>query len=353
METAIVGLPRAGKTTLFNALNGLPTSVQSIQGGSRDAHRANIADVKVPDVRVERLYDLFKSRKKALASVCFKDLQLEFTDSGGIAAASLGQLRSADALAMIIRAFQDDSIAHSLGEIDPLRDFNQLLDAIVFSDYEIAEKRIERLIKEGRKAEREYQRLVKIREHLEQGLPLGRGFFTPEDRSLFSGFAFLSAKPLILVANTGEHSADTLPLQQAAGAKELTLFHFQGVAEMEIAQLDPEEQIEFLEHMGIDEPVKNRFLRTIYSELNLVSFLTAGEDEVRAWSIPRDTPAMQAAGKIHSDLERGFIRAEVVEWDRLLEAGGFKEAKRNGVMRLEGKDYPVKDGDVLTIRFNI
>ena len=350
METAIVGLPQAGKTTLFNALNGLGTGEQNKKGGFRDAHGASIADVKVPDVRVERLHDLFKSRKKALASVCFKDLQLEFTDNGGIAAASLGQLRSADALTLIIRAFQDETVAH---EADPLRDFNQLLEAIVFSDYEIAEKRIERLVKEGKKAEREYQRLLRIREHLEQGRLLGGGFFTPEDRSLFSGFAFLSAKPLILVANTGEQSADTLPLQQAAGANELTLFHFQGVAEMEIAQLDPDEQIEFLEHMGIDEPVKNRFLRTIYSELNLVSFLTAGEDEVRAWSIPRDTPAMQAAGKIHSDLERGFIRVEVVEWKQLLEAGGFKEAKRIGVTRLEGKDYPVKDGDVLTIRFNL
>lgn len=350
METAIMGLPRAGKTTFFVALNEWQTGEQHGRGGTRDANRANLANIKVPDERVERLYDLFKPKKKALASVCFKDLQLELTDNGGIAAASLGQLRSADALTLIIRAFQDDAVAH---EVDPLRDFNQLLDAIVFSDYEIAEKRIERLIKEGKKADREYQRLAKIREHLEQGRLLGQGFFTPEDRSLFSGFAFLSAKPLILVANTGENSADTLPLQQAAGAKGLTLFHFQGVAEMEVAQLDPDEQIEFLEHMGIDEPVKNRFLRTIYTELNLVSFLTAGEDEVRAWSIPRDTPAMQAAGKIHSDLERGFIRAEVVEWNRLLEAGGFKEAKRDGVMRLEGKDYPVKDGDVLTIRFNV
>ena len=353
MEAAIVGLPRAGKTTFFTALNEGQTGEQDRGGGARHANRASLADVKVPDERVERLYDLFKPKKKALASVCFKDLHLEFTESGGIDAASLGQLRSADALTLIVRAFQDDAVPHHLGGVDPLRDFNQLLDAIVFSDYEIAEKRIERLVKEGKKAEREYQRLAKIREHLEQGRLLGREFFTPEDRSLFSGFAFLSAKPLIVVANTGEKSADTLPLQQAAGAKGLTLFHFQGVAEMEIAQLDPDEQAEFLEHMGIDEPVKNRFLRTIYTELNLVSFLTAGEDEVRAWSIPRDTPAMQAAGKIHSDLERGFIRAEVVEWNQLLEAGGFKEAKRSGVMRLEGKDYPVKDGDVLTIRFNV
>jgi ribosome-binding ATPase YchF (GTP1/OBG family) len=194
---------------------------------------------------------------------------------------------------------------------------------------------------------------LKLREHLEQGHLLGQGCFTSEDQTLFSSFAFLSAKPLIVVANTGESSADTRALEQAAAGKGLTLFHIQGQAEMEIAQLDPAEQIEFLEHLGIDEPVKNRFLRTIYAELNLVSFLTAGEDEVRAWSIPRGTPAMRAAGKIHSDLERGFIRAEVVEWNRLLEAGGFKEAKRAGAVRLESKEYPVKDGDVLSIRFNV
>ena len=356
METAIIGLPRAGKTTFFNALSESTAGDQDYRDGARTAGKAGkarIADIEVPDERVEHLYNLFKPKKKALATVCFKDLQLQFTDQGGITAACIGELRSADALTLIIRAFHDDAVAHSLGQVDPLRDFNHLLDALVFSDYEVAQKRAERLTKEGKKGEREYQRLLKILDHLERGRLLGQGLFTPEDRSLFSGFAFLSAKPLILVANTGEKPADTRALEQAAGAKGLTLFHIQGEAEMEIAQLDPDEQIEFLEHLGIDEPVKNRFLRTIYAELNLVSFLTAGEDEVRAWSIRRDTPAMRAAGKIHSDLERGFIRAEVVAWSQLLEAGGFKEAKRNGMMRLEGKEYTVKDGDVLTIRFNV
>lgn len=345
-----MGLPRAGKSTFFNALGGRAAPGQDYQGGAR---KTNLADVQVPDERVERLYDLFKPKKKALATVCFKDLQIDLTDEGGIAAAWLVELRSADALTLVIRAFEDQTVPHPLGGVDTLRDFNRILDALVLSDYQVAEKRIERLAKEGKKGEREHQRLVKIRERLEQGELLGNGLSTPEDRSLFAGFAFLTAKPLIVVANTGEQSADTRALEQAAVSKGLTLFHIQGQAEMEIAQLDPDEQTEFLEHLGIDEPVKNRFLRTIYAELNLVSFLTAGEDEVRAWSVPRDTPAMRAAGKIHSDLERGFIRAEVVEWSKLLEAGGFKEAKRTGVMRLEGREYPVKDGDVLTIRFNV
>ena len=314
---------------------------------------AGLAEVQVPDERVERLYSLFQPKKKTLATVLFKDLQIRFSENLTIAAATLAEMRSVDAITLILRAFQDDAVAHPYGEIDPLRDFNQLLDSLVLNDYEITEKRIERLIKEGKKGEREYQRLEKIRERLEKGMLLGSDFLNSEDRKLFSGFAFLTAKPLIVVANTGEQSADTTALEREVAAKGLTLFHIQGEAEMEISQLAPGEQIEFLEHLGIDEPVKNRFLRTIYAELDLISFLTAGEDEVRAWSIARNTTAMRAAGKIHSDLERGFIRAEVVDWKQLVSAGGFKEAKSCGQTRLEGKEYPVKDGDVLTIRYNI
>jgi len=350
METAIIGLPRSGKTTTFNALSGMRGGASEYGGRARGGA---LAEVRVPDHRVEQLYDLFRPKKKTLATVLFKDLQVQITDDGGISAASLAELRSADAVTLVLRAFENEAVPHDLGSVNPLRDFNRLLDALVFSDYEVADRRLERLLKEGKKAEREYQRLEKIRERLEAGRLLGRSFLTAEDRKLFAGFAFLTAKPLIVVANTGERSVPTTALGEAVVDRQLTLFHIQGEAEMEIAQLDSEEQGEFLEHLGIDEPVKDRFLRTIYAELNLISFLTAGEDEVRAWSIVRDTPAMRAAGKIHSDLERGFIRAEVVEWRKLVEAGGFAEAKRGGMMRLEGKAYPVKDGDVLTIRFNV
>lgn len=348
METGIIGLPMAGKTTFFNALSGTG-------GGSmaKSGRGVNLADVQVPDQRVEHLTDLFRPKKKALATVLFKDIQVDFTLQGGIGAATLAELRSCDAVTLIVRAFEDDAVVHPLHTVDPLRDFHRLLDALLLSDFAVAEKRIERLAREGKRGDREYQRLEKILERLEQGRLLGREFLSQEDQRLFAGFAFLTAKPIIVVANTGESSTDTRALEEAVMHKKLFLFHIQGRAEMEIAQLEPEEQVEFLEHLGIDEPVKNRFLRTIYTQLNLISFLTAGEDEVRAWSVVRDTPAMHAAGKIHSDLEKGFIRAEVVEWDKLLHAGGFKEAKRSGLMRLEGKEYPVKDGDVLTIRFNL
>jgi GTP-binding protein YchF len=285
--------------------------------------------------------------------VRFKDVQADFSASGAMSAATIAELRSADAITLVVRAFENEAVPHPLQTVDPLRDFNRLLEALQFSDFEVAERRAERLDKEGRRSEREYQRLLRIRERLEQGQLLSSDFLSAEDERMFSGFGFLTAKPIIVVANTGERASATGALQEAVMRHGLVLFHIQGEAEMEIAQLSAEDQAEFLTDLGIDEPVKDRFLRTVYAQLNLISFLTAGEDEVRAWSIRRDTPAVQAAGRIHSDLERGFIRAEVVEWDRLLAVGGFKEAKQSGVMRLEGKDYPVKDGDVLTIRFNV
>ena len=350
METAIIGLPRAGKTTLFNALTGMSAQTGAFSGRNKDL---NVAGVHVPDERVERLSDLFKPRKKSLATVHFKDLQVEFTPEGGISVATLADLRPSDAITLVVRAFEDEAVPHPLDRVDPLRDFNKLIDSLMFSDFLVAEKRLERLAKENKRGDQEYQRLERISRRLEEGRLMDRNFFTPEDHKLFSGFGFLTAKPIIVVANTGERAVDTGALEEAVLRQGLVVFHIQGLAEMEISQLPPEDQVEFLENLGIEEPVKDRFLRTIYARLNLISFLTAGEDEVRAWSIPRDTLAARAAGKIHTDLEKGFIRAEVVEWDKLLQAGGFKEAKTSGLLRLEGREYRVRDGDVLTIRFNL
>ena len=348
MQAAIIGLPLAGKTTFFHALTGWGN------GSSSEGRRLpEVAEIGVPDERVESLSALFRPRKKSLATVRFRDLRVEFSPDGGVGAGTIAELRTADAITLVIRAFEDQGVPHPMSSVEPLRDFRRLVDALLFSDFLVAERRSERLEKEGRKGEREYQRLSAIRERLERGQLLGRDFWTAEDERLFSGFGFLSAKPIIVVANTGERSVPTSALEEAVLAHGLLLFHLQGLAEMEIASLPPDEQAEFLEHLGTDEPVKNRALRTIYAQLDLISFLTAGEDEVRAWSIPRNTPALRAAGRIHSDLERGFIRAEVVEWDKLLATGGFKEARLSGEMRLEGKEYPVRDGDVLTIRFNL
>lgn len=350
METAIIGLPLAGKTTLFNALTGLGAQTAAY---AQRGKGANVAEVQVPDERVEKLAELFRPRKTALATVRFKDLQAELTPGGSMSAAAIAELRTSDAIALVLRAFAGEAVPHPLDRPDPLADFTRLLDSLVFSDFAVAEKRMERLAKEGSRAGREHGQLEKASRRLEEGRLLDDEFFASGDRRLFSGFNFLTAKPIIVVANTGERSLETGPLEEAARRLGLELFRLHGLEEMEIARLDREDQQLFLEHLGVEEPARNRLLRAIYSRLDLISFLTAGEDEVRAWSIPRRTPAVRAAGRIHTDLEKGFIRAEVVEWDRLLEAGGFKEARNAGVLRLEGKDYPVRDGDVLTIRFNL
>jgi hypothetical protein len=224
---------------------------------------------------------------------------------------------------------------------------------MVFSDYEIVEKRLERLEKEGKKAEREHLILTKIAVRLEEGGAIGADLIHEEERHLLAGFQFLTAKPVIGILNTGEHNAGTAPVVKRAEELGIEVFPIQGLQEMEISQLSTEDQKEFLADLGLQEPARDRFLKALYTRLDLISFLTVGDQEVRAWSIPRGGSALQAAGKIHSDMERGFIRAEVIPCDQLLTAGGFAEARKQGQLRLEGKEYPVQDGDVLTIRFNV
>jgi hypothetical protein len=349
METAVIGLPLSGKTTLFNALTGQSAPLSAAPGMPK---AANVGDVKVPDERVDRLAAIFHPERRVYAIVRFRDLQTLQQEDGGLPAATIGEMRNSDALTLVVRAFQDDGLPHALGEVDPLRDFRRLLDSLVFSDYAVTDKRIERLLKEGKKGDREHQRLEILRARLEEGKLIG-DLFTEDDAKLLSGFAFLTAKPIIVVANSGERSADTSALEATARELGLAFFSLRGDAESEIAQLPDDEQAEFLAEIGRTQSTKARFLATIYAALNLESFLTVGEDEVRAWSIRRGTRASEAAGTIHTDLQKGFIRAEVVHYTELLEAGGLKEAKTAGRLRLEGKDYTVKDGDVLNIRFNL
>ncbi len=337
-------MPFCGKTTIFNALSGQQA------GGYQQVH---LAEVAVPDPRVARLAQLFGKKKQVQASVLIKDLPLQFSGQGGIAAATLGELRTSDAVAVVLRAFVDEALAHPLGEIDPLRDLNKLLDSMVFSDYEITEKRLERLEKEGKKGDREHLILTKIAARLEEGGAIGADLIHEEERQLLAGFQFLTSKPVIGILNTGERSGDTAAAAGRAAELGIDVFPIRGLQEMEISQLSAEDQREFLADLGLQDPARDRFLRALCSRLDLISFLTVGDQEVRAWSIPRGASALQAAGKVHSDMEKGFIRAEVIPCDQLLAAGGFAEARKHGQMRLEGKEYQVQDGDVLTIRFNL
>jgi GTP-binding protein YchF len=349
METVIIGLASSGKTTIFNAL-----TAHSVSTGDFSAKKQpHLADVIVPDSRIDRLSALYKPKKTTFANMHFRDQPLEYSDRGVILPESLSEARRGDAIALVVRGFLSDAVAHPIKDIDPLRDLRIVLDALVFADYEVADKRILRLEKEAKKDGREYRVLTDIVERLAKNTLLGKDFFSGEDAKLFAGFGFLTAKPIFVVLNTGEKSAETAIAVSEAEIRGLAVFPIRGDMEMEIAQLPPDDQKEFLADLGLQEPAKNRFLRTVYSTLHLQSFFTTGEDEVRAWSIREGTTAVKAAGVIHTDLEKGFIRAEVVAWEDLLETGGSAQAKKAGKLRLEGKDYVVKDGDVLLIRFNV
>jgi GTP-binding protein YchF len=350
METVIIGLASSGKTTIFNALTGQALPTGDFSAGKKQPH---LADVAVPDPRIDKLSALFKPKKTTYASVLFRDQPLEYGQDASISPASLSEVRRADAIALVVRGFESGAVPHPLISLDPLRDMRRILDALIFADYEVAEKRIARLDKEGKRDGREYHVLSKIAERLGSGLLLGVDFLGAEDARTFAGFDFLTTKPLFVVANTGDRSADSTQMEKETREKGLSVFPIRGDMEMEIAQLAPDDQKGFLADLGIEEPAKNRFLRTVYATLHLESFFTTGENEVRAWSIREGTTALKAAGVIHTDLEKGFIRAEVIPWADLLESGGSQEAKKMGKARLEGKDYVVKDGDCLLIRFNV
>ncbi len=350
METAIIGLGSSGKTTIFNALTGQAVSIGDFSGGRKQAH---LADVPVPDTRVDALSAMFKPRKTTYAALVVRDQPVEHAEEGGLTPAGLGEVRKADALVLVVRGFQSESVLHPLKGVNPLRDLRSLLDSLVFGDYEVAEKRMARIEKEGKRDGREFKELEKAAARLGDGRLLGRDFFVGEDAKLFAGFGFLTAKPLMVILNTGDAPADVREMEAEAQARGIPVFPIRGDMEMEIAQLPPEDQKGFLSDLGIEEPAKNRFLRHVYTTLKLQSFLTTGEDEVRAWSIREGTTAVKAAGVIHTDLEKGFIRAEVIGWSELVEAGGYPQAKKAGKVRLEGKDYVVRDGDVLLIRFNV
>jgi GTP-binding protein YchF len=350
METVIIGLPSAGKTTIFNALTGTSAPVGDFSAAGRQVHLASVA---VPDARVDRLSELYRPKKTTYAAVLFRDPPLAYLENGTLSPAGLGEVRRADAVTVVLRAFEHEAVPHPLRDLNPLRDLRIVLDSLVLADYEVAEKRLARLEKEARRDDREYQVLKAVVDRLGAGQLLGRGFFSAEDEKLFAGFAFLTAKPIVAVLNDGERSVDHAAVEAEARSKGIDVFPIRGDLEAEIAQLEASEQTEFLKDLGTSEPAKHRYLRHVYAHLDLVSFLTTGEDEVRAWSIRRGTAASRGAGTIHTDLEKGFIRAEVVRWDDLLAGGDWAAAKKANKVRLEGRDYLLADGDVILVRFNV
>ncbi len=355
MKTAIIGLPQVGKTSLFTILTGVATASRL---GSTEVH---LGVARVPDQRLEELARIFQPRRVTHATV-------EYVDVPAVSKQSLrdpqylASLRAADAFAHVLRLFPDDTVAHPEGSLDAARDFHHLELELILSDLVVIEKRLERLEKDlkkigGEEMEREQELLELCREALEKELPLREVEVNPQDSRRLRGFQFLSEKPMLLVLNAGEAQAQELHGLEQEYRRRLVGKHRRlavtavcGKIEAEIAELPAEEARQYLASYGLAESGLERLIQASYSLLGLMSFLTAGETEVRAWTITKDSPAVAAAGAIHTDFEKKFIRAEVANWKDLVELGGYAGAREKGKLRLEGRDYVVQDGDVLVIR---
>lgn len=348
MKVGLVGFARAGKTTIFNALTGLSAEVGSFE----KKREAAIAVVKVPDLRIDALAEIVQPDRKKYAEVTFLDFPPGEERGTALDTQALVQMRESEALAQVVRVF-DDPLAET--PPDPLRDLRAFHAEMLLGDLAVIEKRVERLKREKGK-ERERELLEKCQRHLEAEEPLRKVSFYPEELALLSGFAFLSQKPLLVVYNIDEqhiHTPPTASVSAYAEAEGLTLVPICGKVEMDIAQLDEAERGAFLADLGLQDSARDRFIQHAYTLLNLMSFFTAGPMEARAWTITRGTTAVKAASKIHSDIERGFIRAEVIAYEDYMRYRGESGCREVGKMRLEGKEYVMQDGDVVHFRFKV
>jgi len=361
LRTALIGFPSVGKTSLFQLMTSQPEEHRS--GHAR--FEAAVGVARVPDARLSRLADMFKPRQPVPATV-------EFADMGGPGRAAAQALldvapfRNADALVHVVRAFRDESVPHAPGSLNPARDAQAMEDELILADLGVAEKRLERIERDLKKArtpllERERDVLVCCRSSLEQGTALRALELGDDDRRLLRGFQFLSAKPLLLVLNVDE--ADVALLSQASVAAHgagLDAFLSRAATravpvcakiELEISQLEPADASVFLADLGLAESGVDRVIRAVYALLGYICFFTIGDHECRAWSIPRGTTALGAAAEVHTDMARGFIRAEVVGYDTLIARGSMAACREHGEVRLEGKEHVVLDGDIVHFRF--
>jgi GTP-binding protein YchF len=344
MKVGLIGHRAAGKTTLFNMLTGLHAQVGGY-GGKEEVH---LGVIKVPDARIDKLAQIFKPKKATYAEIRFTDFPpSEGEDDLKNNTALLTQMRDVDAIALVLRDFESGA--------DPIRQLNDLLTEMILADLTVVENRRARLKKEKGRPQ-EDALLERCARALENEESLRNLTFSPDEENLLSGFGFLSRKPLLVLFNQAEdHAGKPLPASHVDEMKRRRLegLGLAGKVEMEIAQLDEKDREAFLKEIGIEEPARERFIRTSYQLLNLISFLTAGEDEVRAWTVAQGTGARKAAGKIHSDIERGFIRAEVIRYEDFIAFGSEAKCKEAGKLRVEGKDYIVQDGDIIHFRFAV
>ncbi|MGD2077427.1 MAG: redox-regulated ATPase YchF [Chloroflexota bacterium] len=356
MRFGIIGLPQAGKTTVFNALTGRdqPTVRSS---GRLDVH---LAVVDVPDPRVDRLVALFSPEKTTYARVTYADISGLDGDTakGEISGALLSQLSQMDGFVHVVRCFENPSVSHPYGEIDPLRDLASLNAEMLLNDLIVVERRLERIQKEldrgrGRNDAAlvtELELMTRLQATLGDDMPLRDLALDPKEQKIIAGFGFLSLKPMLILFNTSD--GQPVPCVEYAG-KHCEVVALQGKLEMDIAQLPAEDRALFMEEYDIQESGLKRVINQTFCLMDIETFFTVGEDEVHAWTVPIGATALEAAGAIHSDLQKGFIRAEVIGNEELIELGGLAEAKKKGKLRLEGKEYVVSDGDIVHVRFNV
>jgi GTP-binding protein YchF len=366
ISSGIIGLPQSGKTTVFNALTAGKADTASHIAEGLSPH---VGVARVPEPRLDVLEKMFNAKKVVLAEARYIDVGASVKNLArdkGIGGELLNQLSTVDTLICVIRAFKDESIPHPQGGLDIPRDIATLDLELVFSDLAIMERRLEKVevsLKGARPAERppllqEKDILLNMKADLENDRPIRELELEPAAARLVNNYQFLTAKPLLIVVNIGEEQLagmasleSELNGRYAAGKRRVTVLC--GKLEMELAQLESEAAAEFRADYGLEESGLERTVRASYELADLVTFLTAGPNEVRAWSIKKGSTAVKAAGKIHTDMEKGFIRAETIDFDTLVKCGGLAEARKQGLLRLEGKDYVVRDGDVITFLFNV
>tara|TARA_B100000315_G_scaffold210427_1_gene206694 strand:+ start:12464 stop:13522 length:1059 start_codon:yes stop_codon:yes gene_type:complete len=352
MKIAVTGKPFVGKTTIFRALTR----------AAEDHHlvdKPNIGTVKVPDRRIDYLSGFFQPKKTTYA-------ELIFTDFAGFEKTStslekqpetLNQLKTADALAVVCKLFEQDA------DFSPVKDIEEWVSELLLADLQTIENRLERINKssKGKKLllhEEEKKLLLTCKDTIESGTPLRNLELTGTEKKLLSGFQMLSIKPVIVIYNIsdtwlGKLESELPQISKLQACPNMAVTSICGEIELEIAQLDESDRIEFMKEMGIEEPGLNKFIRASYGLLGLISFFTVGKDEVKAWTVKKDTDALNAAGEIHSDIERGFIRAEIISYEDFKNCGSMSEGKKKGLVRLEGKKYVVQDGDIINFRFNV